>query len=304
MMPHSSLLFPLLLGIIGAVLYGASGGAAGQPGFDALAAFPIAELTQGITILLAAKFFGWPLKTISIGKIAALSALFGGSHLLFLIAAGLAPIGPVVALHMSAPIVLLLWQVVRKERSLGGQEVTVLLLLMAGILLAVPESGAYAENPPLGLALALVSVIPFAMAMHFITEWGRDQDLRAAAAWRSLLIVPFTMPLLFFADFSTNWIIWYAVLGVMVAPATMMVWWAASKLPVTVTTSVQLSEAWWAALTGVIFFHQSLALSSAISICLILTAAWIETRRHRELPLIDPGLPEAHAVIPQKDLSG
>lgn len=297
-MPSRSLLAPLICGIIGAVLYGASGGAAGQPGFEALAAFPLGELAQGVTILLVAKIYGWPMRTISFGKIAALSILFGGSHLLFLVAAGLAPIGTVVALHMSAPIVLLFWQIVRRERRLGTREIMVLLLLTGGILLALPQSGAHAENPPLGLLLALLSVVPFAMAMHFITEWGKEHDLRSAAAWRSLLLVPFVMPLLFFVDTSTNWVIWYLILGVMVAPATMLVWWAASKLPVTVTTSVQLSEAWWAALTGAIFFRQSLEAGSAVSICLILAAAWIETRHHRETPLADPTLPEAHALAP------
>lgn len=198
----------------------------------------------------------------------------------------LGPVGPVAALHLSVPVVYLVWELARGERRPDALSLAVLALAGAGAAIAglSEGGGGGGSGPVIGLLLAALSAIALAIFLGLVAAWGRKRRVRGAAGGIHATGAILMLPTLAFGLPSAEEAGLAVLLGALLwAPAVLLQWWAVARLPRVVFGTLLLFEAVFTALIAAIAFGEDLSPLVALAVLLIIGAAGIETRRRERL---------------------
>jgi drug/metabolite transporter (DMT)-like permease len=103
----------------------------------------------------------------------------------YVVALHLAPVSVVVPLHLSAPVVLIVVQVARRQRPVDLPVLVQLALVSSAVVLLGPHPGESQGGHPLaGAALALVSAVSVAALVTTINRQGLGTDPFRDGAWQ------------------------------------------------------------------------------------------------------------------------
>jgi drug/metabolite transporter (DMT)-like permease len=239
-------------------------------------------LGQAIALGIVTLRRGWPLNPF--GDLRVL--LFAGSLLAVLAAYYQAlrwgPVGPVAAIHLSTPVLLVAWEAMQRRRVIDKQSTIAVVLLIGGAATAgLGKTNGSGPHPELALLLALLSAVLMAVHTWQLANWGPTVNIRAAVVPKALLQTVVFAPLAIAApppDIGYALLV-IAGLGVLVtAPATLMQWSALAALPATIGASVTLTEALFAAAWATIAFGRSTTGLEAAATVLVVLGVTVEMR--------------------------
>jgi drug/metabolite transporter (DMT)-like permease len=194
----------------------------------------------------------------------------------------LGPVGPVAALHLSVPVVYLVWELARGQRRPGPMSLGVLALSAAGAAIAglSEGSGSGGSGPIIGLMLAALSAIALAIFLGLVAAWGRERRVRGSAAGIHVTGAALMLPTLALGAPTLSEVgLGVAMGAVLWAPGVLLQWWAVARLPRVVFGTLLLFEAVFTAVIAAIAFGEELSPLVAVAVVLIIGAAGIETQR-------------------------
>lgn len=203
----------------------------------------------------------------------------------------LGPIGPVAALHLSVPVVYLVWELARGQRRPDPMSLGVLALSAAGAVIAGLSEGSDSggSGPIIGLTLAALSAIALAIFLAFVAAWGRERRVRGAAAGIHLTGAVLMLPALALGAPTLGEVGLGVAMGALLwAPGVLLQWWAVARLPRVVFGTLLLFEAVFTAVIAAIAFGEELSPLIALAVVLIIGAAAIETRRREGAKATQP----------------
>lgn len=198
---------------------------------------------------------------------------------LYVAALGLGPLPVMVALHLTAPIILILWGCLRGTRR-WSLTVAIELFLIAGAitLLAGIDFGRDGAGDALvGGGLALMSAVALAVLINRVALAAPREDATVAGAFQLLvagiLIGPLTLlspPTV--SQFTVLVLAGAALLG----PGFAFYWRALRSIDAQTAGVVGLNEAIIASLVGVVAFGAALELASVLAAVLVIAAIVLE----------------------------
>lgn len=272
---------PLAAVVFSVAVYGLLDSQALHAWYSPLLAIGVIDLVQGVLITSWGAKAGWDRSGFSLAKAAALALLFPLSAAIFLYALPLAPLAPMVAIHMSTPIIYLVWELAFHRRRPEWYDLLVLLLLLGGIFFASGgTSGDISGSAALGFSFALLSSVITATALGLVGQWSKGKDIRFWAGPRALITAALLVPTLFFTDVSGPEIPTYLLLGTLAAPATVLIWWAIPRLPRLLWSGATLTQSFFAAVFAFLLLEKDISFRSAIGAAIILSVVFLETLRH------------------------
>jgi drug/metabolite transporter (DMT)-like permease len=214
---------------------------------------------------------------------------------LYYVSLKLAPTGPAAALHLAAPVILLLWALVQGRRRLGVSEIGTLCLLVAGLSLAATSvssdhAGRTDVETLAGLTLALLSAVAMAAMLTMVFSSAQRMSLQFCNGIKSLAGAALLAPALLTAAPSLNVSVGLIAVGAFVcAPGLALCWFALSRVPPTTTSTLDLFEAVLTpAITGAAFGMHFTGREWLIMVPIV-AAALLEVWRPRPVSLTKPG---------------
>jgi drug/metabolite transporter (DMT)-like permease len=239
----------------------------------------ISSLVQAVLLLGAVRLLGLSrvrprLRTV--GLIAALDAGVMGSYITALT---WAPAGPVAAVHLSAPVMLVGWAVLQRERAAGRRELVLALLLVGGsaataLSLGGADSG---RHPVAGMLLAALSAVLYAALLRVGSSLDRIGVAYTSGLKSALMAALLGPTLLVFAmrpiDVGVN-----TALLALYIPASLLFWRAVTQTRATLIGSIALLEAVFCGVFAWILFSSPLRPMHVVAVTLILGAVLAELR--------------------------
>jgi drug/metabolite transporter (DMT)-like permease len=204
----------------------------------------------------------------------------------------MAPPAIAAAVHLAAPLILLLAAVLRRRRPLGLRTVATAALLAAGVSSGIAGAGFdhVTAAALIGLGLALLSAMAIAVNVTLVNRHGRrgSPPLNSAVA-----ATVCGLPFLPFLVLHPPTLAGAAAVGAITltcwVPASMLNWWASPKLPPTLSTSIGLNEAVVTGSVAWIALGQTLSPLQIAGGSAILAAVVLEARTHvRHAPATAP----------------
>ena len=261
-------------------LFGLAGAAS-----TALAMGPYAYLAligagQALALGIVGRHRRWPLNPFGDRRILWFSASLLLTLAAYFQALRWGPVGPVAAIHLSTPLLLLGWEVAHRRRRADPRSVLAVACLLAGAALAgAARGGESGPHPTAALALAAFSAVTMAIHTWQLANWGAQVNIRAVTVPKGILqaavFAPFAV-----ADPPESLraaLVALLVLGVLVTvPATLLSWTALAALPATVGASLTLTEALFAALWAAVAFGQPVTVATALATLAIVLGVLIE----------------------------
>lgn len=189
------------------------------------------------------------------------------------------PLALVVALHLAAPIILLLHACATGRRRFRWREAVELTLIVIGVALVASARDRGGGDAVIGALLAIGSAAALAMLINKValSAPGLNPDAAAAgqlaiagACTAPLLLVPGGLP----SDFGGTALAGILLLG----PGFALYWRALRELSAPAAGVVGLNEAIVASLLGAAFLAESLSAGLLGGSCLILLAIGAELR--------------------------
>ena len=261
-------------------LFGLAGAAS-----TALAMGPYAYLAligagQALALGVVGRHRRWPLNPFGDRRLLWFSASLLLTLAAYFQALRWGPVGPVAAIHLSTPLLLLGWEVAHGRRRLDVRSLLAVSCLLAGAALAgAARGGGSGDHPAAALALAAFSAVTMAIHTWQLANWGAQVQIRAVAVPKGILQAVVFAPLAAAdppADLGAA-LVALLVLGVLVTvPATLLSWTALSALPSTIGASLTLTEALFAALWAAIAFGQPATAVTALATLAIVLGVLIE----------------------------
>lgn len=197
----------------------------------------------------------------------------------------LGPVGPVAALHLCAPILLLLWGLLRGQRRWEARDLIVLLLLSAGMAIfgLVGQSGTGKSVSTIqlwaSLGLSLLSGVALAVSFHYLHDLSRQPGAQALNGLRILAAGVLFLPVSLWIGVSLEQAALATILGLVHIPAIMLQTASFSRLTAVQASSLSLIEAPAAAMAAGMLFGQSLSLVVMIGMGAVLGAVLLEIAR-------------------------
>jgi drug/metabolite transporter (DMT)-like permease len=199
----------------------------------------------------------------------------------FFVALGIAPVGPVVALHLSSPVLLVLYELVVRRRPVTAWRIASLCLVVLGCTLAAWSAGTSGggQLALLGLALALLSAVAVALTNVFAVRLSAAQGnwqvvvggasvLRGGACTALALVTGASL-----AGDAPG----ILTVAVVAAVGVVLMWAvAAPRLAPRTLSVIGLNEAVVATLVAVIAFEKPLGPAAALATVIILVAIAVE----------------------------
>lgn len=265
------------------MLFGLASAVIARPGTSPLELLAVVDSVQAVVILLYARRAGWPLLALPARYPAALAVLFAGGALLSWTALQYGPVGPVMAISSSMALLYLGEQVLRRQRRLGLHELAVGALLAAAAACVIAGAGTTGgSRPVLGLMLALAGCAVTACCYRLISRWGHGRDIRALAGVRSALIGPGALIVCLAGGHlpdAGDAMLWAAMAVLVLAPSTLLTWWALPRCAPTVYGSIQLLQVPAAAVFAVWVAGRGVTVLDATMTVCVLAATALELRR-------------------------
>ncbi len=205
------------------------------------------------------------------------------ANLAFYVAAlRLGPLPVVVALHLTAPMILIVSQVLRGKRSLGIAVLAELTLVGAAIgLVAVGRTDSRGTTAVVaGCVLALASAACVAGLVTLVAEHAAQRATLASAGLQLLLAAILALPLTIAAAPSSGWATaqLVAIGALLLGPGFACYWWALRTLDATTAGILGLNEAVAAAIIGAVLTDTLLTTATVVAGGLVLTAVAVQVR--------------------------
>jgi drug/metabolite transporter (DMT)-like permease len=216
----------------------------------------------------------------------------------FFIGLGLAPVGPVVALHLASPVLILLYEAATRQAPLTRRRVGTLALIVAGCSLAAYSAGVSGGGPMalLGLGLSLLSAVSVAATNVFAVRLARRQanwqmvvGLGSLVRGCACVVLALTGGVAVGGDAPQ--IIAAAALA---AGGVVLMWAVAAPRIVARTISIiGLNEAVVATFVAVVVFAKPLSFSAGLATVVILAAIAFEVLEPTPVSqqVLSPGVP-------------
>lgn len=233
---------------------------------------------------VVASLFQHPRLFFSIGVLDAVNIIaFYGSL-------ALGPVPLMTALHLTAPLWLILVAVLRGRRPTTWLLASEVVIVLGALLVsALKPGGAYSSSGVLwGSVLALVSAMALVVLNLTVASKAVDHDPATAAGAQFVIVLAMLSPLLFLSDsFPIPDIAWLTVAGMFgLAPGLILIWRALQRLDPSTTSVIGLNEAVVASAIVAVIVPGSVTVHAAVSGVLILAAMGAEIwsdRNAREL---------------------
>jgi drug/metabolite transporter (DMT)-like permease len=190
------------------------------------------------------------------------------------------PTAPVVAMHLSSPLVITLGSIALGRRRFGRTEILGVAALVLGI--GTLALGAGNQRPDSHLAAALLlaaaSACAVAVLIVLVSRLSANATVTRAAAGQ-LGIAAAVLLLSGYAGGASVSFNWEAVLAgaLFLGPGFALYWRAAAWLPARTTATIGLLEAVFAAVAGAAWFGSSLRVKDLASAALIGLAVAIQS---------------------------
>ncbi|MET9311011.1 EamA family transporter [Kribbella sp. NPDC003505] len=271
--------------IVGATgLWGCSGGVIAGLDVNGLAAAAIVELVTGVVLVaLGLAQGGRPVAAIAgLGRLLPLLAVMETANVaLYYVALQLAPVGPVMALHLTAPVMLTAVELARGRRRLTPAQVGSLLLICAA-LAVLGLGGRFVGNRPhlvVGLLLSLVSAGCIAVFITIVSKVAGKTSPTMGAGVQMLCSGLVLAPALFVIRVATDDLVSLVMTAAsLFAPACLLYWRAMRDLAPITAGRVQLAEPLFGAVAAMAIFAIRPSGFEAFSAVLVLVAVLLELR--------------------------
>jgi drug/metabolite transporter (DMT)-like permease len=303
---------PLVATLVCTLFWGVAGGTIAGISMNPATLTLITCLVQGPVMLMIAARQGLPRRDhVQLRSLLLIGAAGAVVSFTFFASLGMAPPAIASALHLCAPVLLVVLGLGRRRRRLDMATLLVLGLLLAGSASGVAGGGLGTVTPHvlLGIGLALVSAAAIAFRATLINRHGCG----AGAAFNSgvatmVCAVPF-VPFLFTNPPSLHELVVLSVVTLTCyVPAGLMAWWAAPKLDPTLTTAIGLNEALVTASLAWVVLGAHLSPLQLAGGVAILAAVVLEARRHTAIARRRASVPHAgrdrrddgHQLVPHR----
>lgn len=209
-----------------------------------------------------------------------MSAFLTGAYFISL---RMAPPAIAAAVHLAAPLILLLVAVLRRQRAVGPRTVAIGVLLALGVATGIAGNGFdhVTATALAGLGLALLSAMAIAVNVTLVNRHGRKGSPAANSAVAATICgLPF-LPFLFLHPPTPAGVAAVAAITLTCwVPASALNWWASPKLPPTLSTSIGLNEAVVTGGVAWLALGQTLSTVQMAGGSAILAAVVLEARSH------------------------
>lgn len=229
---------PLLWGIAGAVVAGYHS----SPGSIAA----IAWTAQAVILLSLSWTFGWHrLGSPPAGMLLLVALTAAAGTIMYFEALRVAPVAPVTALHLATPILLVSYEIVRRERAPTMRQGVLIGVLLVGVIAAAAGSGGggAGNRPVLGLALAGASGITNAILLRAVSASATHAHPNYTSGLVALVAAIVSLPALLLSLPLAGETLSLVAVGVCCwTPAALILWEAGSRLRAPLIGSIGLLE--------------------------------------------------------------
>lgn len=283
-----------------AVFFSLGNAVVATTGAFALTCLCILAASVAVVLLAWAYYRGESMRDIPWSDLAWLAVPSFCEVSLYFIAIQLASPGPVTAIHLCVPVLLMLLALLQGERTVGRREIAIIVGILLGLTTIAlgRDQGGDSDLFLLGIGLAFFSAI--GKSICYLQMQKRALAFQAQPhtlnALQNLLLVIGALPFLFLLPPTGNQTMLLLLIGAgFTAPAAAAWWYASTRInPITASSLSLLGVP----ATAVIAFALGASLTSydIIATGFILTAIWLEIHRRQSMasPAISPAiLPEA-----------
>jgi drug/metabolite transporter (DMT)-like permease len=191
----------------------------------------------------------------------------------------LGPLPAMVGLHLTSPILMVIWATLTRQRALTPALLVELALIVAAVVLVAigPSQHHSTMSVVAGAVLALASAVALAVLISRVASTATNFDPDVAAALQLTIAATLTLPLVL-TDPPTVTRLWRLGLtgAVLLGPGFALYWRALRQLGAQAAGILGLNEAIVASLLGVVVFESHFALVTLAAAGLVLVAVAIE----------------------------
>lgn len=191
----------------------------------------------------------------------------------------LGPLPAMVGLHLTSPILMVIWATLTRQRAVSMALLVELALVIAAVVLVAlgPSQHHSTVSVIAGAGLALGSAAALAFLISRVASTATDFDPDIAAALQLSVAAILTLPLVL-TDPPTETRLWRLGLAgaFLLAPGFALYWRALRQLGAQAAGILGLNEAVVASLLGAIVFESHFALVTLAAAALVLAAIAIE----------------------------
>lgn len=270
--------------LIATSLWGASSALIAVAATTGFTAAPLVAAGGAVVLLFGAAVCGdnpWRIFTASPGLFVRLGLLEVANLVLYVAALRLGPLPIVVALHLTAPMLIITTQILRRRRALDLRVIVELMLVAVAIwLVAGRHPGATATTEVvLGCVLALASAACVALLISLVASESPGRATLSAAGLQLLIAAVLGAPLLAIGPptLTVSWQL-LAIGGLLLGPGFACYWWALRNLDAPTAGIIGLNEAIVAAVVGVAVAGSHITAATLVAAALVLTAVGLEVR--------------------------
>ena len=189
--------------------------------------------------------FGWyRLGTPRVGMVMLVALTAAAGTVMYFEALRVAPVAPVTALHLATPILLVSYEIVRRERAPTVRQAVLIGVLLVGVLTATAGSGGGAgSRPVLGLALAGASGVTNAILLRAVSASATHAHPNFTSGLVALVAAIVSLPALWLSPPLAGETLSLVTVGVCCwTPAALILWEAGSRLRAPLIGSIGLLE--------------------------------------------------------------
>jgi drug/metabolite transporter (DMT)-like permease len=290
-----------LISIVSATaLWGASGGVVAGTEADGVALASLVELATGALLLAVAVGRRQPLLAAVTALrwwLPLLGAIEAANVALYYVALQVAPLGPVMAMHLTAPVILSGLAIARGDLTWTRRRVLSVALICAALgLITVRRPETSKQAPVLGVALSLMSAACLAVFITVAKRTSHHAPPAALAGSQMLVSGLLLAPAALFAPVPTHELPRVGLTILLFAPATWLYWHGIRGLSAITAGTIQLAEPVFGAITAAILSSTTPGPLDYLIALLVLAAVRLEVRQ----PIVPRAPPDdAEASAPR-----
>lgn len=274
--------------------WGATSAAFATLGSPPLATGAIAAISAGVILLVVARAIGHPVLSEfkrRRGVYLRLGMLESVNLVLYVYALQLGQLPVVAALHLTAPVMLVLWEI-SKSRSRFDLHIVLEILLVAGAVVLVSISAkpdGDASRPILGAMLALGSAVAVAALIAEVVNHAPTAPAFTGPGLQLVVAGALLAPFILLAPPTTNESLVLVLIGCLVFSAGFAFYWIGLRgTGATLAGILGLSEAVFATAIGAFWGSTSLNAVTAVAAVFVLLATAVELRRAQRHGVVRP----------------
>jgi drug/metabolite transporter, DME family len=272
-----------VLAMVGATAFwGASGGAVAGVHVNGFTSAAVVELTTGIVLTAFSVTRGSSPRHVLRGlgrRLPMLAGIEAANVVLYYVALQHAPVGPVMAMHLTAPVMLAVIAVARGDRRLSRRGLFSLVAILAALLLIAlgNDSGSSQQGLAIGLILSLASAACIALFVTLVRNVANDVEPLAAAGVQMLCSGIILTPALIGLRGHGDDVLPLVVIAVsLFAPACYLYWKGMRNLTPISAGSIQLAEPFFGATTALVLYGDGPSIVDVAAVTMVIAATYAE----------------------------